>query len=135
MKNSFKILTCTIVIVLFLLTLLITATNIVYRNPTDWFKCLKDGGDYIENIDYLVSGKKLFHGEGYICKYTYIDGEKECFSNDDCMGVCLVTKDTIIVKSETLSPKVIGGSGKCSSTNYFPGVKPGDFDFPIEIYF
>jgi hypothetical protein len=140
MKKIFIILTCIIIIFTVLPTLFYSATNVIYRNPSDWFKCLKDGGDYIEDINYLAPKKGLFYGDGYICKYTYIDGGKECFSNEDCTGICLVTEDTIIEdrqtsKSGVIIPKVIGGSGKCSSTNYFPNGRPGDFDVPIKVYY
>ena len=140
MKKIVLIIVLGFLVIYLLPTILFSIFSFIYKNPADFISCYKEGGKYIVKETPSMPSRQLFSGDGYVCKYSYTDSGKVCYSNNDCQGICLVTEDTIIendakTKGLISIPKVVGGSGKCASTNYFPNGHPGDFDVPIMMFY
>ncbi len=67
---------------------------------------------------------------GFSCVHSFSDGGKKCTSNVDCLGNCLITKDTILEKTDNMfSPKVVGGFGKCEYGDKPEPCYPGNFEY------
>lgn len=110
-------------------------------NPIAAITCSLSGGKYTRSgmESPLSSGPRFpFSGEGYVCGREFSDAGTACTSNDDCQGVCLVTEDTILETREPsftgiFVPKVVGGTGICSSRNYGEEARRPHFSFPLDV--
>jgi hypothetical protein len=89
-------------------------------------ECAKSNGSY-QSISVPIGAPAM-----YRCVHEFNDGGKKCFSNDDCEGNCLVTKNTIIAKDKTevFRAKVVGGFGSCENNDLRYPSYPGDFENP-----
>jgi len=93
--------------------------------PWEHISCIFSRGDY-QGLAGPLGSPPL----GFKCVHTFSDAGKKCFSNNDCQGNCLVTKDTIVEKTGLLKSKVTGGFGACEANDLRYPSYPGDFENP-----
>ncbi|MGD8744444.1 MAG: hypothetical protein PVJ52_02525 [Candidatus Woesebacteria bacterium] len=120
------------VILLMIFIFLIAILSLMIFNfkyyPWEYISCAALKGEYTV-LESPLGAPAL----GYKCVHHFTDGGKICKNNDDCQGNCLITDETLLenIKDKPLTPKVIGGTGKCEFNNKRHPCYPGDFENPF----
>ncbi len=98
---------------------------IIRYDPIQHARCILSNGKFKTPVGPAGSPPL-----GFYCVYTYKDGGKECKSSDECEGLCLVTDETQ-TSSKGFGGRVIGGYGRCESTNRINSCFPGTIGEPF----